>query len=142
MGLDMYLEKCNRTDDGNLLLENIFEWRKAYVIMDFFNTKLGCDDDFLYADNCNYIQNCARYTLDRDMLKELLDLCNRFLGEGGHTSTEGFHVLDELIDYWSNEDDDYDYQKHWIVKTKKFLDEHLSNLDEAFNDFYMFHAWW
>ena len=125
MGLDMYLEKCDRYSEDELILKQVAYWRKAYPIMDWFETKLGDGDK---------LDNCARYNLTIDYLKELYEFVNR------NISTE-LSYMDEIICNW------YTGNKEWgmadLRYTQRVLEEIIKNHDYEMNtSFYMFHAWW
>ena len=121
MGLDMYLEKAERNMEGELVLKEIFYWRKAYPIMDWFEAKF------------EGIHNCARYNLEADTLLELRNWLVEVVGSELGCVEEGNWTS-------SNELEDFDdYHLDWCKSTLEFLNSlDLSND----NCFYMLHAWW
>ena len=129
MGLDMYLEKCNRYSEDEIILKQVIYWRKAYPIMDWFETKLG--------ENIR-IDNCARYQVSIEQLKELYEFVNK------NISTE-LGNMDELIYNWYDGDKEQGMED--LRYTRKMLEivlDDYKNENEIYSigTFYMFHAWW
>lgn len=121
MGLDMYLFKEKENGEN----EEVFYWRKAYPIMDFFEAEL------------NGVFNCRYQIVDRVILTELLYFCDSFINEG-------FSALDYYGWHWTDEYEKqewYDYHMEWVIKTKLFLEKLLpsGDLDKYC---YKFYAWW
>lgn len=125
MGLDMYLEICDKYSEDEFIFKEVVYWRKAYLIMDWFENKLS---------NNGMLDNCARYTLSIDNLKELYEFVNK------NISTE-LGCMDEIICNWYTGDKEGGMED--LRYTRRVLGEIIKNHDYEMNtSFYMFHAWW
>lgn len=133
MGLDMYMERVE-FDGFDFLsdkkLHDVMYWRKAYVIMDWFCTNLSDHDN---------LDNCARYIVTIDDLKELYDFCKKYV-------EYNLNGLDEDINirWYDNRRDDYelDYLKstiRWLEDEFKYYDKHIEYTADIY---YMFYGWW
>lgn len=126
MGLDMYLERCDRYSEDEFIFKEVVYWRKAYPIMDWFENKLGDNDR---------LDNCARYNLTINHLKELYEFVNK------NISTE-LGCMDEIICNW------YTGDKEWGMEDLRYTQKKLEEIIKEYEDnefntsFYMFHAWW
>lgn len=135
MGLDMFLERVEKNsfeEDDEKKLKTIMYWRKSYVLMDWFCTKLTESDN---------LQNCARYSFDIDTLKELYDFCKKYY------EYELCGVDEDIVICWYFDDGRFDDEELWNIKRTismledefKYYEKHIEN---AVNIFYMFHGWW
>lgn len=90
MGLDMYLNKYRKTklENGTILREEIDEvyWRKFNAVHKWFvdNVQDGIDD-------------CERYSVSEEQLKELLSIVSLILNIKSVDDTEGYNLASELL---------------------------------------------
>lgn len=141
MGLDMYLNKYRKTklENGTILREEIDEvyWRKFNAVHKWFvdNVQDGIDD-------------CERYSVSEEQLKELLSIVSLILNIKSVDDTEGYNLASELLptqegfffgtthineDYW-------DYLEY----TKEQLEGILSDENNLKHEdcFYTYRASW
>lgn len=118
MGLDMFLES-SKNDEIKL----IHYWRKAYVIMDWFEDQLGG------------VGNLEIHKIDKDVLVKLKEFCEKVITDGNFNELDGITkiwVNPNGLEQWS------EYHMNTIKSTKKVLDE--LELDDY--DYFLFHSWW
>lgn len=123
MGLDLWIER--RYDDGRKPTELMY-WRKAYPIMDWFES------------NYNNIVNCEPYKVTNEDIKGLLSFCNTIL------SDDSFSELDNLdiVEWCDNRElsEWKDWHMDWVKDTKKWCESFLDGDGDDSNIYFI--AWW
>ena len=122
MGLDMFLLRIN--DDGGS--KELFYWRKAYPIMDWFE------------NHFNGIDNSEDYPVCKDDLCSLREFCGKVLEDNHFHEMDDFEVIE-----WTSEmelSEWGDFHMDYIRSTKSFLDGFLKDNNEW--DGIIFKAWW
>lgn len=126
MGLDMYLERVEYKDETKKITEAMY-WRKAYLIMDWFETN---------THNENGIDNCARYTISRGQLEKLKKFCEATLEK--ELTQE--NLTEALTLTWFTPGQWDEYEKDQLKSTIDFINKELEETDE--NIYYYFLGWW
>lgn len=139
MGLDMYLKKVTlikgekpesilEEQKVQRLMEDVMYWRKAYAIMDWFETNIG--QRYVFDENFR-IHNCALYAFSKDDLERLKLWCERFV-------INPDLALDEIRVRW--------YEERWreyeISQCEKTIKEIENLIKDESIDYFMFHGWW
>ena len=130
MGLDMYLErkkkKTNNVIDTiiNQKYEEVFYWRKAYAINDYFDNLV------------NGLENLKKYSISFEDIEDLKDKIEKILNDNSLAS----ELLPEQITIFTK-DNVYDcFYFEMLEDTLKGLKEIEEKDFEEYDYFYS--AWW
>ena len=130
MGLDMYLErkkkKTNNVIDTiiNQKYEEVFYWRKAYAINDYFDNLV------------NGLENLKKYSISFEDIEDLKDKIEKILNDNSLAS----ELLPEQITIFTK-DNAYDYFYFEMLEdTLKGLSKITEKDFEEYDYFYS--AWW
>lgn len=122
MGLDMFLFRVKDDDK----VDELFYWRKAYPIMDWFE------------EHYDGIGNLEDYPVDKEDLTALREFCINIIAEGNFHEMDSFKSIEWTSEYelkeWS------DYHMDYVKSTKSFLDGFLKDNEDWEN--IIFKAWW
>ena len=135
MGLDMYLErkkkKTNNVIDTiiNQKYEEVFYWRKAYAINDYFDNLV------------NGLENLKKYSISFEDIEDLKDRIEKILNDNSLAS----ELLPDQIAIFTStlsiKDNAYDYFYFEMLEdTLKGLKKIEEKDFEEYNYFYS--AWW
>ena len=140
MGLDMFLEKATKNNEKEkkiILIEDhkietinteAMYWRKAYAIMDWFETAIG--KRYTY-DEGFHIHNCACYTISKEDLEQLKLWCERFVKNPEK-------ALGEIHKSW--------YEERWEDYEKAQCERTIIEIEKLLKDdgidYFIFHGWW
>lgn len=126
MGLDMFLQR--KYDDVSDE-EQLFYWRKAYPIMDWFENRYDC------------IHNCEKYDMSYDDLCDLRDWCRKVIEADDFTALDEFDTIEWTTEYEKSQWKDY--HMGYVRDTYDFLTGFLSRYgsdDEIGSVGFL--AWW
>ncbi len=131
MGLDMYLTyEFNTTEP---IEREVMYWRKANAIHRWFvmNVQQGNDD-------------CGRYPVLLDQLKELILTCNKVLAVSNDERRQAFakYFLPTSEGFFFGSTDYDEWYFHHVMKTVNELEDfmrHVTNLDDIT---FFYHASW
>ena len=122
MGLDMFLLRIKDNNDS----EEVYYWRKAYPVMDWFENRF------------NGVGNLEDYPVTKEDFISLKNFCEKVVSDGH------FHEMDEFKNIvWTSEyelTEWFDWNMDSMKSTAKFLSEFLENNEDWDN--IIFKAWW
>lgn len=125
MGLDLWIER--RYDDKEIRPTEEMYWRKAYPVMDWFESHF------------DGVENCKAYEIGKSDIEELRLFCSTIIEE------ESFAEMDALpIVEWTTEAEItewFDWQMDWVKHTLSWIDGFLTNPEEDYENLF-FIAWW
>ena len=110
MGLDMFILRENPEDNP----KEVFYWRKAYMVMDWFENRFG------------HVENLGKHHMEKNDFEALLEWCIR-------AEDDLKKSLEELrLITWTSArelSDDVGWHLMWIKHTREFLEGFVKDND-------------